>query len=233
MQHVGEAKRFDHVGADAVGAERHRVAEAHRVGVTHRVVHVGPGIVEDGSRQLVVGGQMDAVGQQPSLLGEARQPLRGIDVLGSLGDVDVDTHSQIVGQPGGSRQRLLRAGERGVNADQAPTSLLQKSLVLGQAPLGALWAVAVGDPVGTQRPNAHLGAGLGDDGQRPLDGAGRLVVVDDGGGARLQGLHGAEHRRPAQHLQVEGGVEPPPDLLQDLLEARGGLRGRRHSPGQL
>ena len=34
------------------------------------------------------------------------------------------------------------------------------------------------------------------------------------------------------NLQVEGGVEAPPDLFQDLLEVGRGRRGRRHAPRQ-
>src|SRR5512140_809777 len=58
------------------------------------------------------------------------------------------------------------------------------------------------------------------------------MVVDDRGGPGFERLERPEPRRPADHLQVEGGVEPPPDLLEDLAEGRRDLRGRRHAPGE-
>jgi len=97
----------------------------------------------------------------------------------------------------------------------------QEPLVLGQAAAGAVGPVAVGDAVGAHNPDAHGGAGVGDDVEAAVDGVGTLVVVDDGGGPRFERFQGTERRRPPDHLEVEGGVETPPDLLQDLDE---GLR---------
>ena len=45
----------------------------------------------------------------------------------------------------------------------------------------------------------------------------------------LERLQGTERRRPADHLEVEGAVEAPPDLVEDLLEAVG-VRGGAGMP---
>ena len=47
-----------------------------------------------------------------------------------------------------------------------------------------------------------------------------------------QRLDRAEPRRGAQHVEVEGGVEPPPDLLEDRAEVVGLVRRRRHPAGE-
>ena len=57
-------------------------------------------------------------------------------------------------------------------------------------------------------------------------------MVDDRGRAVLERLERAEHRRPADHLQVERRVEAPPDLLEDLLEARRRPWAAPASPGR-
>ncbi len=135
-------------------------------------------------------------------------------------------------RPGHRVERLVAQREAGVGADQAPAAGLEEPFVLGQPGLGALGPVAVGDLVGAHDPHAHLGAGLGDDVERAVDGGRGGVVVDDGRGPRLQGLDRPQQRRPAHQLQVEGGVEPPPHLVEDLGEARRRLRRGRHAPGQ-
>ena len=85
--------------------------------------------------------------------------------------------------------------------------------------------MAVGHPVGADDPNADLGAGLGDDVETALDRVRTLVVVDDPGRPRQQGLQRTESCRCPQHVEVESGVEPPPDLLKDLAKPVGVLGG--------
>ena len=48
----------------------------------------------------------------------------------------------------------------------------------------------------------------------------------------IRRLGRAEHRRPADHLLVEGDIEPPPDLLEDLDEAGRLPRRGRHATSQ-
>ena len=232
LHDVGQPERLQHVPADPVGAEGHRVREPGRVRVPDGVVQVRHRVVEDRPPQGVIGRQVDAVGQQPVVPGEAGEPARRVDVADALADVDVDADPQVLGQAGGRAQGFVRAGEGGVDPHQAPTAGPDEALVLGEAAPGAVGPVAIGDPVGEQRPDPDLGARLGDHVEAALDGVGGLVVVDDRGRAVLERLEGAEHRRPADHLEVEGRVEAPPDLLEDLLEAHGDLRRRRASPGR-
>lgn len=90
----------------------------------------------------------------------------------------------------------------------------------------------VGHPVGADDPDPDLSAGIGDHAEGALDRVRRLVMVDDRRASALEGLEGAEHGRPPDHLLVEGAVEPPPDQLEDLDETTGCPRWSRHSPGE-
>ena len=92
--------------------------------------------------------------------------------------------------------------------------------------------MAVGDAVRADDPDTDLGAGLGDHVEAALDGVRALVVVDDAGRAGEQRLDGTEAGARPQHVEVEGGVEPPPDLLEDLPERAGRGRRGRHAAGE-
>ena len=159
-------------------------------------------------------------------------PSAGVAVDGPLGHVQVDAHAELGGQLGGGLDGGVPAREGGVHAHHAPTAFAQEPLVLGQPPPGAVGTVAIGHAVGAHHPHAHGGAGVGDDVEAAVDGVRALVVVDDGGRAALERLEGTEHGRPADHLEVEGGVEAPPDLLEDLHERRRRPGRRRHPAGQ-
>ena len=163
--------------------------------------------------------------EQPVVGGEGGQPLPRAGVLGTLGDVDVHADAEVGGQPGGRGERVVGARERGVDADHPPPAGAQEALVLGQPAAGAVGAVAVGDAVGAHDAHADLGAGLGDHVEAALDGVRALVVVDDAGRPGEQRLDGAEAGAGPQHVEVEGGVEAPPDLLEDLAERASASRG--------
>ena len=113
---------------------------------------------------------MNAVADEPVVTSEALQAAGGVNVADALRHVDVNADAEIFGQPGGGLQRVVRAGEGGMDADVARTSRLDEPFVFLQTPLGAVWAVAVGDAVGSEYPDAHFGAGVGDDIEAPLDG---------------------------------------------------------------
>ena len=106
-----------------------------------------------------------------------------------------------------------------MDADHPAAAGAQEALVLGEAAAGAVRAVAVGDAVRAHDAHADLGAGVGDHVEAALDGVGALVVVDDAGRAGEQRLDGAEPGAGPQHVEIEGAVEAPPDLLEDLAEA--------------
>ena len=112
------------------------------------------------------------------------------------------------------------------------TALAQEPVVLLQPAACAVGAVAVGDAVAGDHTHADLGAGVGDHAQRSLDRVRRLVVVDDGGAPGLERFERSELGRPLEHLEVEGGVEAPPDLLEHRQEGRGRRRRRRHAAGE-
>ncbi len=214
----------------AVGAEDHRVGTAGRRRVPDPVVHVAARVVGDRAREVAI--EVHAVDDQPVVGGQRFQPLAGGRVRGALGDVHVHADAQVAGQSCCGVERLVAAGERGVDADHPATTGADEALVLGQTTAGAVGTVAVGDPVRAHDAHPHLGARLRDHVEAALDGVRALVVVDDRGRPTHQGLRGPEHRRPAQHVQVERGVQPPPDLLEDRREVGRLLRRRGHAAGE-
>ena len=154
----------------------------------------------------------------------------GVGVGWALGDVDVDADAEIGGQSRGGGQRVVGARERGVHADHPPPTGAHEALVLGQPAARPVGPVAVGDAVRTHARDADLGARLGDHVEAALDRVRALVMVDDAGGAAHQRLGGAEAGAGPDHVEVEGCVEAPPHLLEDLMRSRVGVgRWRRHA----
>ena len=179
---VGHTELVDHVGADAVGAERDGVlgGEAVGIGVADRVVHVGARVVHEGALESVVSGQVHTVDEQPALIAEAGQPIGGVGVGGAFRHVNVHTHVVPAGQVGRRGQRVIGAGEGRVDADVATAACGEVALVLCEAALGPVGAVTVGDAVAAAHPHADLGARPGNHVERALDGVGRLVMIHDG-----------------------------------------------------
>jgi hypothetical protein len=224
MGDVGEAELLEHVGADAVRTEHDRVGPPGRSGVADAVVHVAARVVRDRAGELAV--EQDTVDEQPVVAGQCGEASGGAGVVGSLGDVDMDPDAEVGGEPSRGGEGVVRARERGVDADQSLAAGTQEALVLGEATAGAVGPVAVGDAVGADDPHADVGTGVSDHVERALDRVGALVVVDDRGRAGEQRLDGAQAGARPQHVEVEGSVEAPPDLLEDLPE-----RGRRDRRG--
>ena len=75
-------------------------------------------------------------------------------------------------QVGRGGEGVVGAGEGGVYADHAPPAFRQEPVVLGQPGVAARFAVAIGHPVRARHPHADLGARIGDDRQRAVDGVG-------------------------------------------------------------
>ena len=91
----------------------------------------------------------------------------------TLGDMDVDTNVVLAGEFGCGCKCLVRAGERSMDAHIAfVCAVAEESIVLGQAGGRSLWAVAVGDAVGTRDAHADFLARIGYDAQRTFDGVG-------------------------------------------------------------
>ena len=227
---VRQAELLEHVGADAVGAEHHRVRAGRRTGVADAVVHVAARVVGDRARQVTI--EQHAVHEQPIVACEVGQPGAGVGVGRALGDVHVHADAEVSGQSRGRGQRVVGARERGVHADHPPPTGADEALVLGQPAAGAVGPVAVGDAVRTHHGHADLGARLGDHVEAALDRVRALVMVDDAGGAAHQRLGGAEAGARPDHVEVEGGVEAPPHLLEDRCEVGGRGRRGRHPARQ-
>ena len=210
-----EPELLEHVGADAVGAERD-ACEARRAPVADRVVEVRARVVHDGAGQLAF--EVHGVGEDPPIVGAAGEARarRGVD--GVFGDVHVHADAEIGREAAHRVERLVGERERRVRADEPAPARAQEPLVLGEAGLGAVGAVAIGDLVAAQHAHADLGARLRDHVEAALDRVRARVMVDDRGRPRLERLERAEQRAPAQHLEVEGAVDAPPDELEDLGE---------------
>ena len=179
--------------------------------------------MHDDARQRAF--QVHRVREQPRLVGVDEQPGPRAGVGLRLRDVEMHAHAEIGREVGHRVEGVVGEREARVGTDEAVAAGAQEPLVLGQAGLGAVEPVAIGDLVAAAHAHADLGARFRDHVEAALDRVRRRVVVDDAGGAGLERLERAEARRPAHELQVERTVEPPPDALEDLDE--GGRRPRR------
>ena len=119
-----------------------------------------------------------------------------------------------------------------MDTDQAAPTLCEEPAVLFEAADHPFMTVPVADAVGRHHSHADLGAGICDDGERSLDGVRCLVVVDDRRGAGFERFESTQLRRPFEHLEIERGVEPPPDLIEDPLEVGCDLGWCRHPSRQ-
>ena len=134
----------------------HRVGEPAGVGVPDAVVEVGRRVVQDRALEVVIGGEMDTVCQQPVGPGQMAQPDRSLDVFGAFADMDVDSDPEIGGETGGRLQRFVGAGEGGVEPDQSLSTALDEPLVLCQPSPGAVGPMPIGDPIRGNHPDTDL-----------------------------------------------------------------------------
>ena len=104
-----------------------------------------------------------------------------------------------------------------MHGDEASAAIIHEPTVLLKAPYDTLVAMTIGDTVSRDDPDADLFAGIGDDGERAFDGVGGLVVIDDRRGAGFESFERPEFRRPLEHLEIERGIEAPPDLVENPL----------------
>ena len=63
--------------------------------------------------------EVDAVDEQPVVARPACEACAGVGVDRALGHVDVHADAEVGGQAGGGLERVVGAGERGVDADHA------------------------------------------------------------------------------------------------------------------
>ena len=165
---VGEPELLEHVGADAVGAQRNRQIESARSGIADRVVHVRPRVVHEGAAKTVIVRQVDAVDDQPVVITVIDEPLPGVGIAFR----NVHMHPDVVLSRQLRRRgdRVVGAGEGGMQADiSLAFTVAQEPIVLGQAGSSTLGAVTVGDTVRARDPNADLLTGVGDHRERALD----------------------------------------------------------------
>jgi len=73
---------------------------------------------------------------------------------------------------------------------------------------------AIGGAVTRNDAHTHVAAGADNDVERTFDGIGRLVVIDDARRAGKECLGRSECRRPVEDVEVESGIETPPDVTQ-------------------
>jgi hypothetical protein len=219
--------------------------------VAHGVVHVAARVADDGrtgvgDRVHLGRGDVDAVGQQ-GLVGEqpgAVQPLHdtvaaagvGVGLVGTvLGHVDVHAHATVARGVDHVAQGVVGQRERRVRPHHAARESRgpgEEAAVLGHAGRGAFGSVAVADLVAQDAADPEPGQGVGDDVERAVDGVRRGVVVDDGRGARAQGVEPAAQRGGTDGPLVERAVEAPPDPLEDLGEGHRWIQAVGHPPAQ-
>ncbi len=245
---------LQHAHGHGVGAQPHRHAgpdERQHVGDAHRVVQVRLRVVGDEGaapgqrarrrrrpraprgRRCSPGPRIPCSTSRATGLLPWRSRFCG-HVRGGLGHVDVEARSPSSRPSAAARSRV--ASER-VNAAWRPKRARSCGvLAAGAGPgeggvlLQALLADAAGRPGPRPRSRGRRAARVrrtarGDAGERPAHRAGAGVVVDQGGGPLPDGV---EQGHLGAHLDVVEGelaVEPPPEVLEDLLEvlARRGL----------
>ncbi len=95
--------------------------------------------------------------------------LHGTGVGFRLGDVEVHADAEIGGEVGHRVEGVVGEREAGVRADEAVATAPEEPLVLGQARLGPVEPVAVGDLVAAADAHADLGARLRDHVEAALD----------------------------------------------------------------
>ena len=119
--------------------------------------------MQHGAGQLVVVGQVDAVGNQPLVRGEPLQPAGCTVVDSAFAHVDVDPNIQVGSQAGRRLEGLVAAGEGRVDTDPSAAASPEESSVLVEAAAGAVHAMPIGHAIGGQDPNADFLTGCDDD----------------------------------------------------------------------
>ncbi len=182
-----------------------------------------------GFREVDAVGQERARHQQPVGVEAAHQVhavagTRVEEIDGVLGGVDVEGRARALAEVAEAVQALRREGEAGVAADhpagQGRAHRLE-GLVLLEAEVTALAAVAVGHLVAEGRAQPHLLDRAAQLAQRSPDERRRGMVIDEQRGARERRLDGSHEAGEVDGLRVQGPVQAPPHPLQDLDEAAG------------
>ena len=111
--------------------------------------------------QLMVCRQMNTMSKQPVVTGQTTEFLRCLDVVNPLGNMDVDTNSQILCKTGRGLQGLLGASKGRMDANEPKTTGLDEAFILGQPATGAVGTVPIRDSVSRENPDptsAHASA---------------------------------------------------------------------------
>ena len=172
------------------------------------------------------------MGQEPGRRRVGREPGRCAGILGPLADLHVHAHAD----SRASAAAAASVSSLQVNAAWIPTSPrppAERNRRFSPNPRTAPswpWRSVTPYAHTTRTPtSAHASAITESDPSIALGDSwwSTIAVVPD-----LQHLQGGQLRRPCQHLQVQRGVEAPPDLFEDLPEGPRGHGRGRHAPGQ-
>jgi hypothetical protein len=228
--HIGKPCFFEHVSANAVGAEHDAIRSTLRMGVANTVIHVAPRVVRNRPRQVAV--EMHAMNQQPVVSGQRFEPPAGISIVNALSHMDMNANAMLGSQSCCRGQRVVGAGERCVHTDHAPTTFAEKAIIFCKPSPSAIDTMTICDAVCEVRAYTDLCARFGNDAERTFDYRRAFVMIDDGGRSRHQSLGRAKQRRPSDHVVVKRHIQPPPNLLKNFQEAGGLLRWSRHTAGE-
>ena len=156
-----------------------------------------------------------------------------------LGHVDVEAGAQALRCAGRCFQRLVRQGERGVEAEGGGQlrvgfvlAAFDEAHVLGDAGRCAGHAVAVGHFVAQAGAQAGLLDRVRDDVQAAVNHIRAGMVVNQRRAAVADRVGQADQRAVLDVIPQQRPVELPPEPLQDLDEVRGGRAGDRHAAGE-
>ncbi len=163
-----------------------------------------------------------------------------INVAAVLRDMDMETRAQrlirLRSAPQGAvteRKRSVQSKAAGHQAVAlAPAVAFKKTDVLSDALRRACAPIAVGSLVAQNPAQADFPKRLLDPVQASTARIGAGVMVHQRAHPALGGVNQAHQRAVVNIIQVEGAVQPPPELLQNLRKVPRGAPGKRDSPRQ-
>ena len=146
------------------------------------------------------------------------------------------------GKTGGGHaigQRLVGESKRGVEAKRGCDLRFAicdlrfgKAHVFSDAGPRLVPTVAVGDFVAQAGSQPRPDDCLCDQIQAAVNGGRAGVMIDQRGGAVLDGVHQADQRAVFDVLLQQRPVQPPPELAQDFGKVAGRVTGDGHAPGK-
>jgi hypothetical protein len=168
------------------------------------------------SLQTVAIGQHHSVNKEPVTRCKVADAILSPGIIWTLSNMNMDTDSEICSKPRGRFKRLIRTRECGMNTDHPSTAATDESTILLEPSARAISTMPIGHPIATDGANPDLCTSLSNDIERTLDGVRRFVMIDDRSTPSRKSFESAQPSRVTNDVKVKGGIEPPPNQLENL-----------------